>query len=338
VRILVTGVTGFLGGRVARALAVAGHDVTGLVRDSAKWVDRPSGIRAVTGDVTDAAAVRAAIDGQEAVIHAAALVKLWVPDRALFERVNVDGLRHVLDAAGACGARVLWSSSFFALGPTDGTTLDEADLPERTEFCTDYERSKYLADRLARQVDPARVDLVRLYPGILYGAGALTQGNYLVHLFRQHASGKLPGLLGRTDLRQCYAYVDDVVDGIVAALDRAPAGSGHMLGGENATVDDLFAHFERETGIPPPRLRIPYRVAAWVGRAQRWRAEWFGTEPELTEDAVRVYRHEWAYRSERAQRDLGYRVTSLADGVRATVAWMRDEGLLPDGREGGVRG
>lgn len=337
-RVLVTGVTGFLGGRVARALAAQGHEVTGLVRDPSAWTSAPEGARAVRGDVTDPESLATAVPGHDAVVHAAALVQLWVPDRTLFETVNVGGLRHVVEAAAAHDCRVVWSSSFFALGPTDGTTLDASVLPERSTFCTDYERSKYLADRWARDVDPARVDLVRVYPGILYGAGALTQGNYLVQLFRQHARGKLPGLLGRTDLRQCYAYVDDVVDGVVAALLRAPAGSGYLLGGENATVDDLFRHFEHETGIRPPRLRIPYGVATWVGRLQRWRAEWFGTVPELTDDAVEVYRHEWAYTSESACRDLGYRVTPLAEGVRATVAWMRARDLLPGVSGGGARG
>ena len=336
-RALVTGVTGFLGGRLARALADKGHDVTGFVRDPAAWSDRPANASVAVGDVVDPDSIRSAVAGQDAVVHAAALVKLWVPDRGAFERVNVGGLRNVLEAAGSEGARVLWSSSFLALGPTDGTIRDEDRPAIRDRFCTDYERSKYLADRLARETDPSKVDLVRLYPGILYGPGALTQGNYLVHLFRQHASGKLPGLLGRTDLRQCYAYIDDVVDGFVEALERAPAGSGYVLGGDNATVDDLFAAFRHETGIRPPRLRIPYAVATVLGRLQRMRADWFGVEPELTDDVVEVYRHEWAYTSERAQRELDYHVTPLADGVRRTVAWMRETGALPAAARAGER-
>lgn len=331
-RILITGVTGFLGGRLAADLARRGHRIVGLVRAPGTWTDRPDGAEVRVGDVTDANAVRDAMRGCEAVIHAAALVKLWVPDRTEFERVNVGGLQHVLAAAETERARVLWSSSFFALGPSDGTVLDE-DSERRTErFCTDYERTKHAADRVARAVDPAKVDLVRLYPGILYGPGSLTQGNYLVQLFRQHAAGSLPGLLGRTDLRQCYAFVDDVVDGFARALERAPAGAGYVLGGDNATVADLFACFERETGIGPPRWRIPYGLATWIGRAQRWRAEWFGKEPELTDDVVEVYRHEWAYTSERAVRELGYRTTPLSEGVARTVAWMKAQGLLAGAR------
>lgn len=334
-RILVTGVTGFLGGRLARALSDDGHDVAGLVRNAARWTDRPPAAEAVVGDVTDREAVRAAVAGRDAVVHAAALVKLWVPDAGDFERVNVGGLRNVLEAARGTSTRVLWSSSFFALGPSDGRVLDEDSPRMSMSFCTEYERTKYLADRLARDQDPGTIDLVRLYPGILYGPGTVTEGNYLVKLFEQHARGKLPGLLGRTDLRQCYAYVDDVVAGFVAALGRAPAGSGYVLGGENATVAELFERFRAETGIAPPRLRIPYGVASVLGRVQRWWADRTGKVPELTDHAVEVYRHEWAYSSDRAVRELGYDVTPLAEGVRRTVAWMRTEGLLPPAADGG---
>lgn len=326
--VLVTGVTGFLGGRIAMRLAEAGHAVRGFARSASRWTERPAGGEIAVGDVTDAGAVRRAVDACDAVIHAAALVKLWVRDPRRFDEVNVGGLGHVIAAVRGTGKKLLHISSFIALGPTDGTTLDE-DSPRRgLDFHNDYERTKWLADRLAREQSPAEVRIVRLYPGVVYGPGALTAGNHVVGLLLDHARGKLPGLLGTGQERQCFAYVDDVVEGVLRALERAEPASGYVLGGDNRTAVELFDAFERASGIAPPRRRIPFGVAAAVGRIQRWRAECFGIEPKLTDGVVGIYRHEWAYSSDRAVRDLGYRITPLEEGVRATVHWLRSIGKL----------
>jgi nucleoside-diphosphate-sugar epimerase len=69
-------------------------------------------------------------------------------------------------------------------------------------------------------------------------------------------------------------------------------------------------------------------VAAGIGRLQRLGATWFGVQPQLTEREVAIYRHEWAYRSERAIRELGYVARPLEDGVARTVAWLRETGAL----------
>jgi nucleoside-diphosphate-sugar epimerase len=125
-----------------------------------------------------------------------------------------------------------------------------------------------------------------------------------------------------------FAFVGDVVSGFATVLERAKDGSAYILGGDNKTLVDLFAAFQAETGIAPPTRKIPYAVARMVGRFQRWRAELFGVEPELTDEIVRIYAHEWAYSSARAEAELGYSVTPLRDGVARTVAWLRERGAL----------
>ena len=327
-RVLVTGVTGFLGGRIAARLAGDGHVVSGLVRVRKRWADREEKIEAVEGDVLDAAAVRRAVSGCDAVVHCAAMVKPWAKDRGTFDRVNVGGLRHVLDAARAADARVVYTSSFIALGPTDGATFDEDTPRAAGQPHNDYERTKLAADRVARDAAAEGFPIVRLYPGVAYGPGAITAGNHVVTNLIRHARGKVPGLLGAGDRRMSFAYVDDIASGFAAALERAKDGSAYILGGDNKTLVDLFAAFEAETGIAPPKMKIPYALARFAGRLERWRAELFGVEPELTDEIVRIYAHEWAYSSARAESELGYRVTPLREGVAKTVAWLRERGLL----------
>ena len=335
-KLLVTGVTGFLGGRVAGRLAAAGHRVRGFARDTSRWTDRPEGAEAAAGDLLDGAAVRSAIAGCDAVVHCAAMVKSWARDKSDFDRVNVGGLRHVLDAAKAENARVFYTSSFIALGPTDGAVFDEDTPHAPVAPHNDYERTKAAADRLAREAAASGARIVRLYPGVVYGPGSITDGNHVVWNLILHARGKVPGLLGAGDRRMSFAFVDDVASGFAAAVERAKDGSAYILGGDNKTLVDLFAAFEAATGIAPPKRKIPYVAARLIGRLQRWRAEAFGVSPELTDEVVRVYSHEWAYSSAKAKAELGYTITPLHDGIAKTVAWLRARGFLPT-PTGGVR-
>ena len=327
-RVLVTGVTGFLGGRVAQAIATR-HAVRGFVREPAAWTSRPPAAEIATGSMTDAASIHAAAAGCDAIVHAAALVKSWAKDREDFDRVNVQGLKHILDAARKTGARIVYTSSFIALGPTDGATFDETTPHANTPPHNDYERTKRAADQVARDAAATGLPIVRLYPGVVYGPGSLTAGNHLVQNLLLHAKGKLPGMLGPGDRRMSLAYVDDVARGFLTALERAPSGLEYILGGDNRTLTDLFNIFEKETGIAPPKLRIPYWAGRLVGRLQRLRADLTGKEPELTDEVVRIYAHEWAYASAKATRDLAYTITPLEQGIAKTVAWLRDQGELP---------
>ncbi|HSG50192.1 MAG TPA: NAD-dependent epimerase/dehydratase family protein, partial [Longimicrobiales bacterium] len=195
-------------------------------------------------------------------------------------------------------------------------------------YHNDYERTKTLADQLARRLSAEGLPLVRLYPGVVYGPGNLTSGNHVVGILLDHARGRLPGLLGNGDGLQCFAYVEDVATGVVRAVERAQPGSAYILGGDNRTTLDLFQAFHEASGIRPPRLRIPYAVAEVTGLFMRWGAELTGWEPMLTDEVARIYRREWAYSSERAVRELGYHVTPLEEGVRRTVAWLREVGRL----------
>ncbi len=331
-KVLITGVTGYLGGRVAERLAAAGHEVRGLVRDPARWKRRPEGADAFAGDVTDAAAFARAAEGCAAVVHAAALVKNWVRDRGEFDRVNLGGFRNAVLGARAAGAKLLYTSSFIALGPTDGATFDEDTPRASVRFHNDYERTKWAADQAARRLALDGFPIVRLYPGVVYGPGELTAGNHVVELLLQHARGRLAGYLGGGDLRQCFAYVDDVAAGFATALERAAPGSGYVLGGENRTARELFAALEEATGIAPPRRSVPFWVAGLIGKLERWRAWLTSVPPGLTDEIVEVYRHEWAYSSARAERDLGYRITPLREGIARTAAWLREIGELPGGR------
>ncbi len=316
-RVLVTGGTGYLGRAVVQALAAAGHEPVVFARTAAA-----SGLPGalVNGDVRHRAALHQAADGCEAICHMAALVSLWRRRAQDFDEVNVGGLEHVLAVAGARGIpRVLYTSSFLALPPSDGLT------PLRTN---DYQRTKVEAEHVAAEAARQGAPLIRLYPGVVYGPGRSTEGNLVGRLLADHLAGRLPGLIG-ADRVWSYAYVDDVAQGHVAALERGAVGAQYRLGGENVPQMHLFELVRERTGRPLPR-RISYAMAGAIGLAEEVRARVFGGTPLLTRGAVAIFRHDWALDSSVAAADLGYASRPLSDGVARTLDALTASGGRQD--------
>ena len=330
-KILVTGGTGFLGRQTVAALAAnPSHTVTLLVRPTSSRERFPETVRFVEGDVTDRDSLARAAAGHDAVIHAAALVKIVAPSED-FDRINVGGLAHVLDAAQAADvSKIVYVSSFMALGPTEhgaGGELDESASVDDRTWINDYERTKTLSDRHARQAIADGAPLNVVYPGVIYGPGELTEGNIIVNLTLDIVRGKLPAWIGQHDLRWNYVFVEDVAAGILRVLEQAPVGERYVLGGDNVKHEDFYRLIGEATGVKPPRMRMPYPVATFAGAAMKGWARLTGGVPKLTPDLVEVNRHHWALSSHKAETDLGYRWRSFEQGIGETVDWLRETGL-----------
>ena len=328
-KVLVTGGTGFLGRRIVSELAER-HEVRLLVRPKASRERFPQGVEFAPGDVTDRASLERACSGCDAVIHAAALVKI-LADPKEFDRINLGGIENVLRAAEEAGSvgKVVYVSSFIALGPTEkapGRELDESAEIEDREWINDYERTKALADRRARRAIAEGAPLNVVYPGVIYGPGEMTEGNIVVRHVLDLIRKKLPALIGSPDRRWNYVFVEDVARGVGLALEKAPLGGRYVLGGENVTLGDFYALVERLTGVPVPKRRMPDGLAKFAGAIQKGFASLTGGTPQLTPDLVEIYRHDWAYRSDRAERELGYTRRTLEQGLGQTLSWLKESG------------
>lgn len=328
-RVLLTGGTGFLGRRIVSELAPR-HEVRLLVRPTASRERFPAGVEFAPGDVADRASLTKAATGCDAVIHAAALVKI-LASPSEFDRVNVGGIDNVLQAAEDAGTvgKVVYVSSFIALGPTEGGPggmLDEtADVRDRV-WINDYERTKALADRRARKAIEEGAPVNVVYPGVIYGPGEMTEGNIVVRHVLDLIHKRLPGLIGLPTRRWNYVFVDDVARGVGLALEKGPVGGRYVLGGENVALGDFYALVERLTGVPVPKRRFPDGIAKAAGAVQKTLARITGGTPKLTPDLVEIYRHDWAYRSDRAERELGYAPRTFEKGLGETLAWLKETG------------
>lgn len=309
-KVLVTGGTGYLGRAVVQALAARGHEPVVFARSATT-----SGLAGtlVDGDIRDRRALERAAATCGAICHMAALVSIWRHRAKDFDDVNVEGLRHVIEVAAACGVgRVLYTSSFLALPPGDRSSPIEAN---------DYQRTKVAADRLADIAVRQNAPLIRVYPGVVYGPGRLTEGNLVGRLIDDHLRRRLPGLVG-PEHAWSYSYVSDVAAGHCAALERGRLGARYILGGENATQAELFALVEKLTGRRPPR-RIPYLLATAIGALEEWRVGALGGLPLITRGAVEIFRHDWSLDSRVASRELDYIITPLAEGLKLTLEARR---------------
>lgn len=320
--VLITGATGYLGRAVTAAVAARGHGVVVFARHATA-----SGLpyTAVDGDIRDDTAVRRAASGCEAIMHMAAKVAVWARRPREFDEINVGGLKTVLRVAASLGvSRVVYTSSFLALPPA-GARAPQA--------WNDYQRTKVAADLVAEGAVAAGVPLVRLYPGVVYGPGPLTEGNLIGGMLADHMAGRLPGLIGARR-RWSFAFIDDVAAGHAAALEAGRTGEQYRLCGEDASLHRVFEIVRDVTGLPLPR-HIPFTAALPVALWMETRAWLRGAAPRLTVGTLEILERDWTFDSELARRELGYRVTPLQVGVRRAVEALRQR--LPEpqaGREG----
>lgn len=305
-KVLVTGGTGYLGSAIVRAFASCGHQPFVFARRAGD-VTLP-GV-AVRGDVRDRRAVEDAVRQVDAVCHTAALVSLWRRRASDFDDVNIGGLQTVLDTCRSCGIeRIAYTSSFLALPPADSAEPLEAN---------DYQRTKVRGRELARAAVSRGVPLVIVYPGVIYGPGAQTEGNLVGRLVRDHLEGRLPGIVGASRIWSC-AHVKDVAMAHVRALEIGKPGEEFMLGGENAPQMRVFEIVRELTGRPLP-ARIPIAAALAAGALSETWANLTGQPPFVTRGAVNIFRHDWPLDSAASAHRLGYRPVPLATGLASLL-------------------
>jgi farnesol dehydrogenase len=334
--VLLTGAAGYLGSQIARELRKRAVPFRALVRDPARWLAESRSWKLETGapgaadceveagDVLDAEALRKALRDVRRVIHCAALVKMWVRDRREFWRVNVDGLKTLLEAAAEGGVeRVVYTSSFIALGPSADANAGEG-LCHRDRYSNEYEESKARALEWLRSEGFRQFPVLALLPGVIYGPGPRTEGNLLGRMIDQYVAGTFPGILGSGEQRWSLAFNGDVVAAHLAALERGAPGQEYVLGGDNRSLNEFFRVLSELSGVQRPVRHLPFAVGKVLSAVEMACAELWGRAPQLTPGVVEIFKRDWVYSSAKAVRELGYRVTPLEEGLRKTLEASRE--------------
>ena len=322
---LVTGGTGFVGAHLVRVLLHKGESVRCLVRpgsDRRNLAGLP--VEVAEGDITDPVAAVRAVRGCDTVFHVAAAYQLWVPDPAPMYRANVGGTRTVLTAAGEAGARrIVYTSTVGALGnPGDGRPGTETTPVTLADMVGHYKRSKFLAEQEALRLARSGLPVVIVNPTAPVGAYDVKPtptGQMIVDFLR----GRMRGVL-RTGLNLVAA--SDVAAGHLLAAERGKVGHRYILGHANLMPQEIFAILARLTGIPAPRLRVPYVVAVAAAAASEGLSRLTGRPPRIPLTGVRMARKVMFFDAGKAVRELGLPQTPVEGALREAVDWFTAHG------------
>lgn len=319
----VTGATGFLGSHVARALAEQGADLRLLVRanSNAKNIDDLKADRLV-GDLRDPASLEKGIAGCDVVFHVAADYRLWVRDPEEMYRANVEGTRGILEAARKNNVRrVVYTSSVATMGFTsNGHPADENSPVSLDNMIGPYKRSKFMAEQVAVEAAHAGQEVVIVNPTTPVGERDIKPtptGRIVLDFFKRKFPAYVDTGLNLVDARECAL-------GHIAALEKARSGERYILGGQNLTLKQILDKLAAITGLPSPKLRVPYALALATGVVDEVvTGRIRGKEPRATIDAVRMGRKKMFVSSSKAERELGWKCVPVDDALGRAVDWFR---------------
>ena len=324
--VLITGITGFIGGHLAQRLLAGGVAVRGLARqpEAARWLAE-QGADLVAGDLLDRPALSRACTGCTHILHAAA----WTGTPGLSDRqawaTNVAATGHLLEVAQRAGARrFIYFSSVAVYGLNSAAVVDErAATPPVGQL---YPDSKIAAETLVRRAQTDGLDTTIIRPASTYGPRGTA---WTINPIRNIRSGRLV-LLGKDQGLVNPGYIDNVVDGVVLALDHPAAGGEtfNLCDGTVVTYREFYGRYAAMLG----KSELPV-LPGWVGR--------LATSPpgKLARRLLgRPVPGVWSYHFrvnpsrfsiDKARRLLGYEPrVGFDEGMRRTEAWLRAAGYL----------
>jgi dihydroflavonol-4-reductase len=324
--VFLTGATGFVGSHVARALAAHGADLRLLIRSSSDLRNIQE-LRAdrVVGDLRDAASLKKAVTGCDVIFHVAADYRLWVRDPDEMYRSNVEGTKAILEAARENKVRrVVYTSSVATMGFQSNGHLATEDSPVSLgNMIGPYKRSKFMAEEIAIQAGRSGMNVVVVNPTTPVGERDIKPtptGRIVVDFLKKKFPAYVDTGLNLVDVNEC-------ARGHIAAMEKGKSGERYILGGENLTLKQILDKLAVITGLPSPRIRVPYVLALATGVVdQVVTGHIRGREPRATIDAVRMGRKKMFVSSGKAERDLGWKTVPVDDALRRAAEWFETNG------------
>jgi dihydroflavonol-4-reductase len=322
VNLLVTGGTGFLGSTLVPLLVSAGHRVRLLQRSAAPEAEA-LGAEVARGSVQDQEAVRAALDGVEAVYHLAGRVDFDPRDPAALYALHVQGTRVLLEAAAAAGVKraILASTSgTIAVFAEERTGTEDDPYPLREVAGWPYYLSKIYQEKSALRISrDTGLPLVVLNPSLLLGPGdeRLSSTDVVWKFLKRRVPAMPGGGISFVDVR-------DAAQSFAAALERGRPGERYLLGGANMSFRDFFGRLERISGVAAPRVSLPSAVNVAGVRLLEKLASWRGTEAPIDSSSVEMGERFWYCDSRKAEEELGFSPRDPQETLGETVRWLRE--------------
>jgi nucleoside-diphosphate-sugar epimerase len=330
-RFLITGGTGFIGSRLALRLLNGGHGVRllSLIKTPAEQANADElarhGVELIEASVADRARHADALAGIDVVHHIAATMReADVPDRVFWD-TNVAATQDLARASRSAGVkRFVYCSSVGITGGIRGRTVDEGTTPAPKDI---YGRTKAAAEAwVLTEARSHGLAATAVRPADVYGPG----DNRLLKLFQMIQKGSF-FYLGSGTGRRHMIYIDDLLDGMIAAQEH-PEAIGctfHLAGPAPIPLRTLVELIATELNVAPPRKHYPYRpvwMLSWLVEAG---CRPFRIQPPIYPRRVDFYAHDYSYDTSRARSALGWTPkVDVVEGVRRTIAHYRAQGAL----------
>jgi farnesol dehydrogenase len=320
----ISGISGFIGLNLARHLVSDGHTLNAIIRGAVpdEFRHNPA-VNFFRTDLQDTGILKVAMEGCDAAFHLAAFARPWAKDPGYFHRINVKGTANVFQAALESGVkRVVFTSSAATMSPSPGLEPVDEAFPREIPFFNAYESTKAEAEALARTYSGKGLPVVIVNPSRVYGPGPINPSNSITRMIKGYKEGSWRIIPGDGSKVGNYVYIDDVVHGHILAAQKGRAGERYLLGGENLTFNELFGTLEKVTGAKRKMIHLPLPVMTVVSKMMVWQTSLTGIPPGITPDFVKKYMNHWSLSSDKAIRELGYKVTPFKTGVKRTIEWL----------------
>lgn len=323
--ILVTGASGFTGGKLARRLVAQGNNVRALVRERSKGLSLAAdGIDVRVGQLTSLNDVVAAARGCDQIHHIAAVFRTAGHPDSYYREVNVVGTENVLEAARRADCeRVVHCS-------TGGVHGHIANPPASETYPFGpgdvYQRTKLEGERAAAAAAQRGQPVTIVRPGPIYGEGDLR----FLKLYRAIARGMFV-MIGSGKPKLHMVHIDDLVDGILlCSTSEAALGEAFILAGPQApTLNEIVHHIAEALGVAEPRWRIPVWPVKTAGFLCECICVPLRIDPPLHRRRVAFFTHHREFDCSKAVQLLGYAPkVSPAEGITRTADWYRTAGYL----------
>lgn len=316
---LVTGGSGFVGGRLIQILLSHGWRVRALARsEQAMEAVLAQGAEPVLGSLDDASSLAAAVKECDVVFHVAAYFKLW-GDPAEFERSNVQGTSNLLQAAdrGSVKRFVQLGAAAVVMGDREPMLRVNESLPRQERSWAPYSASKARSEALVLNANrPGVFETVVVRPPMIWGPGMPT----LDHMIDTVKAGQFRWV-GDGSQAMSTAHVDNVCYALELAVENGRGGQAYFVSdGEDSTLKEVLSGLLQTRGIEPPKATAPLPVAWAMASVMEWiwRAFSRAGEPPLTRQMLRLIGAPFTVDIGKAQHELGYKpVISRQRGLQA---------------------
>lgn len=321
----VTGGTGFVGHNLVRQLVAEDWRVTVLHRPSSdlRYLQGLP-VSLAAGDLTDGESLLAAMpDAVDAVFHVASDLNFWAQNNAQQTANNVDGTRHLVEAALQRGAkRFVYTSTLGTYGDQPGV-ITERSAQLGAQSSINYSRTKWAAEEVVREGVQRGLNAVIMNPGGIFGPFDRTTWGAFFFLVRD---GLLPYVPDTGLMTWC--HVQDVVAAHIVAAEKGRPGHNYILGGAEADLWDVLGIMAELLGTPLKAHRLPSELVLRYAQVESEIAVHTGRPPIYTPEVIEVFASTYRCDDQRAKTELGYSASPLRKMIGDSHAWLAAEGLL----------